>query len=315
MSARDILKRIEKERASLKEELYSLEGLERLQNIMASYEGEDKLVWWQDIEKEMESKPELENFKTGIDPLDKLTGGFRRKQIITMFAHTKHGKTEMAVWLQSLFPQLSPVMIPLEQSAEELISQRKERGYTIPVILSPRHHDAFVSTEWIEERIVEGIAKQDTGMVVIDHLGYIDTLGTHARENLAFRIGQIMKQLHFFATKWNVCIVLLSHISEGDEGKPPLLQDLANSSDIKKESDTVIAIWRKNSLKKKIRVYENRTMLSVLANRRFGRNGNVGLGFDEKTGTFYEDNKWVESMIESAERDVKAENAYDDYTP
>lgn len=312
MSAEDIIKRIQSEKQSLKQELYDAEGLLRLQNIMASYEGEDKLYWWEDIEKDIEDNPPPEGLKTGIVELDNLTGGFRRKQLITMFAHTKHGKTETTLWLTSLFPEIAPVIIPLEQSAEELISQRIERGYARPKVLSPRRHDAFVSTEWIEEKIVEGIAKHNTGMVVIDHLGYIDTLGKHSKENLAFRIGQIMKQLHFFAEKWNVCIILLSHISEGDEGKPPSLMDLANSSDIKKESDTVIAIWRKNTLKKKIRIYENKTLLSVLANRRFGKNGNVGLGFDEATGKFYEDNSWVQSMVESAEREVMMDNTFDE---
>jgi replicative DNA helicase len=275
---------------------------------MKDYSGEDRLYWSHDIAKDLENNPAPSGFMTGVSKLDGLTGGFRQKQVITMFAHTKHGKTETAMWLMSKFPELAPVLIPLEQGAEELISQRKERGYAIPKFLAPRRHDAFVSTDWIEERIVEGIAKYNAKMVVIDHLGYIDTLGKFAKENLAFRIGQIMKQIRHMAVKWDVCIVLLSHISEGDEGKPPVLQDLANSSDIKKESDTVIAIWRKNTLKKKIRVYENKTMFSVLANRRFGRNGNVGLIFNTDTGEYHEDNEWVERMVMVAESEANAED-------
>ena len=310
MSVQDILSRIQKERENLQQDLYNAEGLLRLQETMAAYEGEDKLYWSHEIAKELENNPTPTGFMTGIAQLDALTGGFRQKQVITMFAHTKHGKTETSMWLMSLFPELAPVLIPLEQSAEELVSQRMERGYSIPTFLAPMRHDAFVSPEWIEERIVEGIAKYNSKLVVIDHLGYIDNTGKHAKENLAYRIGQVMKQVRHFAVKWNVCILLLSHISEGDEGKPPVLQDLANSSDIKKESDTVISIWRKNSLKKKIRVYENKTLLSVLANRRFGKNGNVGLGFDEKTGSFYEDNAWVEAMVASAERAIAADDEF-----
>lgn len=311
MSARDIIERITQEKKKLQDELYNAEGLMRLQETMASYDGEDKLHSSEDIAKSLSEKPRPTGHLTGILPLDALTGGFRQKQVVTLFAHTKHGKTEMSMWLMSLFPQLSPVLIPLEQGAEELIEQRQERGYKVPHFLAPVHHDAFVTPEWIEERIVEGIAKYNTKMVVIDHLGYIDNTGEHARENLAYRIGQVMKQLHHFAGKWNVCIVLISHISEGDEGKPPVLQDLANSSDIKKESDTVISIWRKNSLKRKIRVYENKTLLSVLANRRFGKNGNVGLGFDDTTGNFYEDNAWVESMVDSARRAVEEDEMFE----
>lgn len=303
----ELLKRIQSERAKLEQDIYDEDGLARLKATMEAYAGEDRLVSWKEIQEDLKSKPPTKGYETGIERLDKLTGGFRRKQVITMFAHTKHGKTETALWMASLFPELAPVIIPLEQPADELISQREERGYPIPNFLSPRRHDAFVSVEWLEERIVEGIAKHNTGLVVIDHLGYIDTLGKHAKENLPFRIGQIMKQLHFFAEKWDVCILLLSHISEGDEGRPPQLQDLANSSDIKKESDTVIAIWRKNSLQKKIRIYEDKSMLSVLANRRFGRNGNIGLSFEADTGIFYEDNAWVDSLVGAAELESQLE--------
>lgn len=221
--------------------------------------------------------------------------------------------TETGMWLMSLWKELNPVYIPLEQKAEEVISQRMERGYNIPHFLAPIRSDAFVLTEWIEERIVEGIAKYNSQMVVIDHLGYIDTNGKDGvwkRENLPFRIGQVMKQLHHLAGKWDVMIILLSHISEGDEGRPPQLIDLANSSDIKKESDTVISIWRKNKLQNKIRVHENKTMLSVLANRRFGKTGHVGLSFNDKTGMYYEDNEWVKRMEEMAIAQVNADENY-----
>ncbi len=315
MSAQQILDRIAKERESIRKELYDSEGLLRLQETMAAYDGEYKLYSSEDIAKELADKPRPEGFKTGVAALDTLTGGFRQQQVVSMFAHTKHGKTEMAVWLMSLFPQLNPVLIPLEQGAEELLSQRIERGYSIPHFLAPKHNDPFVLTEWIEERVVEGIAKYNSKMVVIDHLGYIDNNGKdgkYKRENLAYRLGQVMKEIKGLAKKWDVIVLLLVHISEGDEGKPPQLQDIGNSSDIKKESDTVIAIWRKNTLKNKIRVHENKTMLSVLANRRFGKNGNVGLMFDTEKGVYYEENSWVESMVRSAEQAVDADNLFDE---
>lgn len=293
----------------------SPDGTERLKLTMALYDGEDKLYTSKEIEDELREKPRPEGFKTGIENLDDLTGGFRMKQVITMFAHTKHGKTEVGTWLMSRFPELNPVLIPLEQDAEEIISQRMEKGYQIPHFVAPKYHDTFVSPEWIEHRVIEGIAKYDSRMVVIDHLGYIDNNGkdgAYKRENLAYRLGQVMKEVKGIAKKWDVIIILLAHISEGDEGQPPQLKDIGNSSDIKKESDTVIAIWRKNSLKNKIRVYDpdNKTMLSVLANRRFGKNGNVGLLFSTETGTYREDNSWVESMEDMARTAVEADELF-----
>lgn len=314
MEIEALLKRIELEKQKAKTETHSEDGLLRLQRTMENYQGEDKLYTSNEIVEQLKTQPPIEGFKTGIEPLDNLTGGFRRKQTVVMFAQTKHGKTEVGMWLMSLFPELSPVLIPLEQDASELISQRQERGYSIPYFLAPLRNDAFVLTDWVEERVIEGIAKYNAGMVVIDHLGYIDTNGTKgkwARENLAYRIGQTMKEIRHIGEKWNVLVVLLVHVSDCDEGKPPQLTDIGNSSDIKKESDTVISIWRKNSMQGKIRMYENKTMLSVLANRRFGKNGNVGLAFDTTTGIYSEDNAWVKAMEETAQRQIDVDNEFD----
>ncbi len=314
MNVHELIARIAKEQERVKGAIYNADGLLRLQETMKAYDGEDKLYSSEDIAEDIKDKPKAEGFKTGVAGLDTLIGGFRQKQIITMFAHSGHGKTEVATWVMSLLSHLEPVLIPLEQNAEELLSQRMERGYKIPHFLAPRHHDAFVHTDWIEERVIEGIAKYNSRMVVIDHLGYIDTNGKDGKwkkENLPFRIGQTMKEINHIADKWNVVILLLVHVSNGDEGKPPQLEDIGNSSDIKKESDTVIAIWRKNTQKKKIRVYENRVMLSVLKNRRFGKNGNVGVTFNSETGNYAEDSSWVDSLVASAEQSVEAEDMYD----
>lgn len=307
MEIEEIVDKITTEYEKSKTEDSSAEGIERLMATAKAYQGEYRLVWSDEIVEKLKDKPKAEGHKTGIVELDQLTGGFRQEQIVTMFAHTKHGKTETAMWMTGLFPDLAPVVIPLEQNAEEIISQRIERGYEIPRFLSPENQETFVDTSWIEKRVIEGIAKYNTKMVVIDHLGYIDNngeKGKYKRENLAYRIGMVMKELKGIAKRWDVLILLLVHVSEGDEGKPPSLQDIGNSSDIKKESDTVIGIWRKNHNHKKVRIYDNKTMLSVLANRRFGKNGNVGLEFDSDKGTFFSNNDWVKQMEDAAFEDI-----------
>ena len=311
MEIEDIVNKITQEHERSKIEKGSEEGLEKLLAIAKTYEGEDRLIWSTEIAEKLKNEPPPVGHKTGIEPLDLLTGGFRMQQVISMFAHTKHGKTEIAMWLTGLFPDLSPVVIPLEQNAEELLAQRMERGYDIPLFLAPESYETFVTTDWIEKKVIEGIAKHNSKMIVIDHLGYIDNNGEggkHRRENLAYRLGMVMKEIKGIAKRWGVIVVILVHVSEGDEGKPPSLQDIGNSSDIKKESDTVIGIWRKNSKQNKIRLYEDKTMLSVLANRRFGRNGNVGLRFLVDTGKYISEQDWVNDMEEVA----KADQTYDE---
>tara|TARA_R110000868_G_scaffold157343_2_gene384540 strand:+ start:1232 stop:2176 length:945 start_codon:yes stop_codon:yes gene_type:complete len=312
MSVTDIIKRIEAERQNLGTELYNTEGLLRLQETMQSYDGEYKLIWSDDLLKEIQERPKKEAYTTGVGKLDEITGGFRDQQVITIAAHSKHGKTAFGLFLLECFKDLSPLMIPLEQSNEELIEQRVENGWSVPLFLSPKNLAARVSTDWVEERIVEGIAKYNTKLVLIDHLGYINDMdGDYKRENLAYRIEKVMQSIKNMAKKWNVVIVILVHIVKSDEGRPPSLEDLKGSQSILGESDKVIMLWRKNTLKKKIRVYESKTLLSVLANRRNGRNGNVGLNFNTETGRYDEDNSWVDSMEEMARQSVEADDMFD----
>lgn len=313
MSAESIIARIQNERKNIQQELYSSEGLRRLQETMAAYDGEYRLIWSDELLKELETRPADPLHATGLPVLDTVIGGFKEQQLITIGGDTGHGKTAFGLFLIEQYERLNPLMIPLEQSNEELVSQRKSNGYSVPKFLSPKSLATRVTVDWIEERVVEGIAKHNTKLVLIDHLGYVnDMTDEFKRENAAYRIGQVMKGLKNIAKKWNVIIVLLVHISQHDEGKPPSREDIKNSSDIAQESDMILLIWRKNALKKKVRVYEDRTLVSIQKNRRTGRNASLGLRFDTTTGRYVEDNGWVASMVEAAEREVQQEDLFDE---
>jgi replicative DNA helicase len=310
MEIEDIIAKISHEKKKAETEVSDSEGLLRLQQVAATYEGEYRLIWSDDLLREIQERPKKPMYETGIPSLDEIIGGFREQQLITIGAHSKHGKTTFGVWLLEKMTQLNPVMIPLEQSNEEIVEQRNENGYTIPRFLSPSRLASQVTVDWIEERIIEGIAKHNTKFVLIDHLGYIDNFGPdgkYKRENLAYRIGEVMRGLKGIAKRWNVVIVLLVHISQKEESKPPTLEDIKNSSDILQESDMVIMLWRKNEQHKKVRVYENKTLVSVLANRRNGKNGNIGLSFDTQTGGYQSDNNWVQDMEDIARQAIEDE--------
>lgn len=310
MEINDIIAKIANEKAKAESDAHSNEGLLRLQEVASQYQGEYKLVWSDELLEEIKNRPEVPRHDTGIAEFDQILGGFRPQQLITISASTKHGKTTMGLFLASRVESLNPVVIPLEQSNEEIISQRFENGYSIPKFLSPAKLAAQVTTDWIEQRIIEGIAKYNTKWVLIDHLGYINNTAKNGRENLAYRIGEVMRDLKNIAKRWNVTIVLLCHISQKDEGKPPTLEDIKNSSDISQESDAIVMLWRKNTQKNKVRIYENKTLLSVLANRRTGKNGNVGLLFNSETGEYESDNTWVKSMEEMAKASVEADDNF-----
>lgn len=316
MSVETLIKKIEAEIKNAEKETQNLEGLQRLQEVMELYEGEHKLIWSHELQQDMDANPKSEPHKTGLVLLDALSDGIREQQLITISAHSKHGKTAFGLFLMEVLEQLHPVFIPLEQSAEELITQRVRNGYAIPRFLTPKRIAARVTVDWLEERMVEGIAKYNSRMIVIDHLGYIDDFGEdnrYGRENLAYRLQKVMQSLRQMAIRWNVVVVLLCHIQQQDEGKPPTLSDLKGSSGILQESDKVWLLWIKNEIKKKVRIYTTKVLLNVAANRQTGGKGNIGLYFDIKTGRYVEDNAWVESLERQAEASVEADEIFEDF--
>jgi len=59
------------------------EALQRLKDIMAVYNGEDRVVSSKELQEEIKSRPEELKILSGIEGLDNILGGFRLKQLIT----------------------------------------------------------------------------------------------------------------------------------------------------------------------------------------------------------------------------------------
>jgi len=313
MEVKDLLKRIESEKERVKGELHSAEGLKRLQEVAARYNGEFRLIWSDDLQRQIEARPKKAMHMTGLKEVDDLLGGLREQMMIGVAAHSGHGKTAMGLWLMKQYEYLNPVMIPLEQSNEELIEQRMANGQFVPKFLSPEKHAARVRPDWIEERVVEGIAKYNAKMVVIDHLGYTDPDAKYDREPEPLKIERKLQDFKNIAKRWNVIVVVLIQITQLEEGIPPSLLNLKGSSSIRQECDKIIMLWRKNEMVKKVRIYENETLFSLQKNRWSGKNGNLGLMFNPATGEYTPNNGWVRAMEEAAQQQIDKDNAFDDY--
>ena len=312
MNIEALIKKIESETAKAKEEVSSGDGLMRLQQVAMEYQGEYRLVWSEETMKEIKDKPQRQNHLSGVKEIDDLTGGFREQQMIGIGAHSGHGKTAMGMYMLKQYEKLNPVLIPLEQSSEELIEQRADNGQFVPNYLSPKKHESRVQVDWIEERIIEGIAKYNTKLVVIDHMGYIDAGNRYERSGEHIQIEKKLQDIKHLGIKWNIIIILIQ-LNQLDETVPPSLKDLKGSSAIRQECDKVIFLWRKNQLSGKVRVYSNDTMFSLQKNRFNGINGNVGLHFDFKTGEYVvteQSRKWVEDMETIARSEVNADDTF-----
>lgn len=318
MNIEELINKIKKEKDGLKESVISDEGMERLQSVAREYKGEYHLVWSDDTLEEIKTRPKRESHKSGIEELDTLTGGFRPQQMVGIGAQSGHGKTAFGLWVLKQYEALSPVLLPLEQSSEELIEQRFENKQFIPRYLSPKKHSAHVDPDWIEQRIVEAIAKYNSKLIMIDHMGYIEVGADYRREGEHLRIEKKLQAIKHLAIKWNVVIVILIQLQQMEEEQAPQLRDLKGSSAIRQECDQIIFLWRNNTKQGRARAYDNKVLVSMQKNRFTGINGNAGAEFvfqsEEGEGGEYrfteETKEWVTNLEAEANKKVSADDAF-----
>lgn len=286
MKINEIIERFEKEQKLTKAKLVDVKGLQRLKDVAKLYDGEDRVVSFSDIAQRLKTAPDELKMLSGWSSLDSLLQGFRLQQVVVVSALTKSGKTS---WLMDLTDRLrayKPVWFPFEESAEELIRKFLERDEEPPQGFTPEVISNS-SISWIESKVVEAIAKYDSKVVVIDQLDFIVQM---SGDNHSLRVGQAMRDLKAVAKKWNVCIFLICHLVKAKMDTQPTLEDLKGSSSIGQEADTVIMLWREMKKERGQVIITDNVNVSVQANRRTGKTGNVKMKFIK--GKFIEED-WV----------------------
>ena len=277
MKAQDIDKLIAslgKEIRQITDEVHRDDALIRLQDIARTYAGEDKLITSSELADEILSRPEQEKILCGMGGLDDIIGGFREGQLVVLSGITKHGKTNFAVHLTGQMKSYEPLWIPFEGSATELVERFLDRGERPPHFVTPRVISGN-TLDWIEKKIIEGKAKYGSKVAFIDHLHFIDDI-EGGNDNLAHRLSKIMRSLKRLAVKWGICIFILVHVRKAELDRVPDLSELKDSSAIAQEADLVMFVWRETYRDENDElIITNNGIISVQANRRTGKTGNV----------------------------------------
>lgn len=313
MEITKLIQKIQEDKEKLKDSIVSDEGMEKLKQVAKEYSGEYELIWSDETLERIKEQPPRATHLSGQKDFDDMTGGFRPQQLIGVGAQSGHGKTAFGLWLLKEYENLNPVLIPLEQSSEELVEQRFENGQFVPRYLSPKKHTAQVDPDWIEQRIVEAIAKYNSEFIMLDHMGYIEAGKEYRKEDAPLRIEKKLQAIKHLAIKWNVVIVILIQLSQMEEEQAPQLRNLKGSSAIRQECDKILFIWRNNARAGKANVYDNKVLLSMQKNRFTGHNTNTGAEFDFNTGEYnFTDStrEWAHNLEESAKERISADDAF-----
>lgn len=279
---KDFLEKIYKELASIEDTKKRNQQRRKVEIMLERYSGEDRIVSMEEVvgEDKKLSPEGLREYSTGLDGLDKFIIGFRDSEVITIVGPTKNGKTTLAMTITANMIRAGHVPCWFSYEMTPLEFEEHMPGNYLPVIYTPRQL-VRNNMKWVEERIVEAIAKYNSQIFFIDHLHYLCDLTGGGGENISIRIGRAMQDLKQIAKKWNICIVLLAHTVKIKATEDPTVASIRDSSLIAAESNTVLYVRRQGEEAS----YTNKTDVFVIAVRRKNtENGKTTLIYDHEAG-------------------------------
>lgn len=289
MEINDIDKAVEK----LDKEIHTKEQKKRLFDMKKKYTGTDEVISAPDYLKGKKKEEVLFKAFTGLPTIDGWIKGFHPGTLNIISGLTKQGKTTFCQTLTMNFTQqgLKCLWFSLDTPPIELI----ERFKTVPLFYLPKDNFMEQKIDWIEEKIIEGLAKYDTRIIFIDNLEFLSIYEKN-RENYANQLGQVIIRLKQIAIKWNVIIFLNHHVRAIDQAKAPSWFDLKDSSGIAHHSDTVFMLWRGKIKTKDGDILDPDTgFISLELQRRGGRTGILKV--KHRDNIFYEDTGPRESEL------------------
>jgi len=272
---------------------------------------------------------------TGLKDLDKtLGGGWRRKQYAIIAGRPSMGKTTLATsaMLRTAKAGYGVYFLSLEMAAREIslrsvsdlcYSSRSRVEYNnlsagkssqgdwasvalatdeyrrLPLVIDDSGRPTIAE---IASRVRAQAQRFERdggklGLVVIDHLGFIKASDRY-RGNRVHEVTEISAGLGQIAKEHDVCLIVLSQLNRGTEGrenKRPSLSDLRDSGSLEQDADVVLFCYREAyylertkhdpgsqaELKRQTELEATRNTLEVIvAKNRMGPTGIVNLFCD-----------------------------------
>lgn len=260
--------------------------VERIRGLWEKYQGEDDVVSFKELEEEMKNEPPAVKVMTRFEDLNKLVDGFRYEQLVVLSAQEKTGKTSFAIDLIDSMKDQNPCYFLFEQSAREIIRQRRERMQELPHGYAPRRN-VDNRWDWIEKRMMESMVKHGSRVFVIDNVDWLQKeYGTNQRTDEVMR--DLLLKVKGFCKQWEVIIFLIAHVKKVPMEQIPQPDDIKDTSAFKQIADVVLILWRKTreekveGTKTKAPYRTSETLLWVAENRQTGKTGYAQLIFDGK---------------------------------
>lgn len=256
------------------------------------YWGKDRVLTIQHLQNILEKRPKNLKLSCKIPALDNTLDGFEAGELVVISGPTGEGKTTLAQSLSVGFSDKgTPLFLSYEVTLSGLVERFKNSGNLPPLVvpLSMEKEDTNLSElQWLEERIMEAIAKFKTKVVFIDHLHYLARMKNLSEEkNISFAIGAVMRDLKRIALEHEITIFVIAHTKKSEMGAEMTLYDIRDSSFIAQEADIILLIWREvEENMDDMKEYTENAYIRIAKNRRLGKTGVAKMLFSN--GVFLE---------------------------
>ena len=247
--------------------------------------------------------------RTGLDSLDKKTGGLQSSDLILIAGRPGLGKTSLALNIvehAAVVQHKTCAVFSMEMSelqvVQRLVSMRAEidgnrlrRGRLSDqefTAISAASSELQLAPIFIEESsrltVTNVLAKsrrlqaeRGLDLVVIDYLQLIE--GVEEDESRVLEVARISRALKAIARELEVPVIALSQLSRQIEqrGTEPMLSDLRESGALEADADLVMFLWQKDRKDR-----EEGVVRLKLAKHRNGPTGDFDLHFQSELTRF-----------------------------
>lgn len=273
---------------------------------------EDVILRYQtNLEKVMEENTgnsDITGVPSGFAPLDKITNGFQKSDLIIVAGRPAMGKTSfgLSILLNAAKQGKHCVFFSLEMSSEQLvrrlisteakISQHTLRTANFNSDELGRHNEALNNlaqlpvylddTTSITANQIKAKCRKlyNEGKLDIIFIDYLQIMGYSSHLQIREQqISEISRSLKNMAKEFNIPVVALAQVNrnvEKAENKRPRLSDLRESGAIEQDADIIMFLYRD-------KVYNENTIIPniaeiIIEKHRNGENGTAYVHFDQQ---------------------------------
>jgi replicative DNA helicase len=218
-------------------------------------EGKERLANW----------GKMQGFGSGYRAIDELTKGLVGGELTVVSGKTSYGKTTVAINIANkvALGGIPVLFVTLEMTKPEItgrfmnINGGETDDYTqVSTMIAFQVSDEL---DWqsIDGLIAKFVRDFGKGLIIIDHLHYF----TRELDNVAEDLGRITKEFKKNAIRYDVPVILISHVRKAEKGKKEAdIEDLRGSSLIAQDADIVLMVGRNPNYQQelKLKIFKNR---------------------------------------------------------